>query len=261
MLAHDDFVGGERDQRAAGHGVVGHKHRNLGLVLTDRLGDLQRRQYQTPRSVEDEVERYLGIRQLNGAQNLFGIIDVDVARDGKSEEPHGLLPMHQQDHPRFSLAFEFRDLAQPHGLKHLLLQHRLDRREYEEKPDQITERHETLLWHDISYSPLGVEAEHAFVRVVHAVAPLGPDQERAKCEPSDKPSDMGPPRHVSAGSRQQEGYHRLQNLNQKPEADKDKRVDFEKQRDEQDRDDHDHLRHRKQPHVAAENAGDCAGGA
>ena len=48
MLAHDDFVGGERDQRAAGHGVVGHKHRNLGLVLTDRLGDLQRRQYQTP---------------------------------------------------------------------------------------------------------------------------------------------------------------------------------------------------------------------
>src|SRR6202041_121885 len=127
---------------------------------------------------------------------------------------------------------ELRDLAHPHGLEHLLLQHRLDRREYEEKPDKITERHGVLLWHDISYSPLGIESEHAFVRVIRAVTLMGPDQQRTKCEPCDKPSDMGPPRHVSAGGRQQEGHHRLQNLNQKPEADEDIRVDFEKQRDE-----------------------------
>jgi hypothetical protein len=72
---------------------------------------------------------------------------------------------------------------------------------------------------------------------------------------------MGPPRDVSAGSRQQEGDHRLQNLKQEPQADKDERVDFEEQRDEQDRDHHDETRQRKQPHIASENAGNCAGGA
>src|SRR3979411_3346358 len=38
----------------------------------------------------------------------------------------------------------------------------------------------------ISYSSLGIEAEHAFVRVIFAVTLLGPDQERAKCEPCEK---------------------------------------------------------------------------
>ncbi len=192
-----------------------YKYRDLTLVLTDRFCDLQCRKDKTTRRVEHEVERHVVVRHLDGAQNLFGIVDVDIACDGKPEEPHRLLPMHQQDHSRFSLAFEFRDLAHPHGLEHLLLQHRLDRREYEEKPDKITERHEVLLWHDISYSSLGIEAEHAFVRVIHAVTLLGPDQERAKCDPRDKPSDMGPPRDVSAGRWQQEGHHRLHNLNQK----------------------------------------------
>src|SRR6267378_181453 len=42
-----------------------------------------------------------------------------------------------------------------------------------------------------------------------------------------EPSDMGPPRDVSAGGWLQEGYYRLQNLKQKPQTDKDERVDFE----------------------------------
>jgi hypothetical protein len=45
MLTHDDFVDCERDQRTAGHGIVGHKDR--ALVFTDRFRDLQRRQYKT----------------------------------------------------------------------------------------------------------------------------------------------------------------------------------------------------------------------
>src|ERR1700675_684275 len=110
---------------------MGYKDRDPGLVLTDSLRDLQRREYKATRRVEDEVERHIGIRHLDGAQNVFGIVNVDVTRYWKTEEPHGLLPVHQQDHPRFSLALKLRNLAHPHSLKHLLPQHRLDRREYE----------------------------------------------------------------------------------------------------------------------------------
>src|SRR5882757_7751583 len=148
MLAHYDFVGGERDQRAARHGVVGHKDRDLALVLTDSLRDLQRGQDETARRVENEVEWHIGIRHLDRTQNVFGIIDVDVAGNRKTEKPHGLLPMHQQDYPRFPFALELRNLADAHGLEHLLPQHRLDRGEYEEEPDNITHRHGILLWHD-----------------------------------------------------------------------------------------------------------------
>jgi hypothetical protein len=57
---------------------------------------------------------------------------------------------------------------------------------------------ELSFWHETSCPSLGIEAEHAFVRVVDAVTLLGPDQERAKCESRYEPSDMGPPCDVSA---------------------------------------------------------------
>jgi len=47
------------------------------------------------------------------------------------------------------------------------------------------------LWHDISCSSLGVEAEHALVRVVRAIALRGSGQERAEREPRYESPDMG----------------------------------------------------------------------
>jgi hypothetical protein len=82
--------------------------------------------------VQDEVERHVGIGHLYSAKNLFGIVDVDVTCNRKTEQSHGFLTMHHQDHPRFSRALELRDFAHPHGLEHLLLQQWLDRREDEE---------------------------------------------------------------------------------------------------------------------------------
>src|ERR1700730_12354246 len=58
--------------------------------------------------------------------------------------------------------------------------------------------HDLSFWHETSCPSLGIEAEHAFVRVVDAVTLLGPDQQRAKCESRYEPSDMGPPCDVSA---------------------------------------------------------------
>src|SRR5258708_15015146 len=142
-------------------------------MLTDSLRDLQCRKYETARRVENEVERHICIRHLDRTQNLFGIIDVDVAGNRKTEKPHGLLPMHQQDHPRFPFALEVRNLADTHGLEHLLPQHRLDRREYEAAPDNITHRHGILRWRDTqtpSYPPTRIEAQHPRARAIEAGA-------------------------------------------------------------------------------------------
>ncbi len=38
--AHDDVVGGERDEGSTAHGVVGHVHRDLGRVGGQRGSDL-----------------------------------------------------------------------------------------------------------------------------------------------------------------------------------------------------------------------------
>jgi hypothetical protein len=98
------------------------------------------------------------------------------------------------------------DLAHLDGLEHLL-EHRLYRGKDEEKPEKFTDRHRTLLWHDFSCSALGVEAEHAFVRVVRAIALLGSGQERAQRESRYEAPDVGPPRDAPAGGGQQELHH------------------------------------------------------
>jgi hypothetical protein len=108
-------------------------------VVANRLRDLQRRKHQPARRMEDEVKRHVVVRHLDGAENVFGIIDVDVAHYRKAEQPHRLLPVHEQDHARVSLTFELRDLARAHGLQHALSQHRLDRGEHEEQPKKIAD--------------------------------------------------------------------------------------------------------------------------
>ena len=85
MLAHDDLVGRERDQRAARHGVMGYEDRDLGLVIADRPRDLRRREHQSARRMEDDIEGDIVVRHLDGAQNVLGIVDVDVAHERKAQ--------------------------------------------------------------------------------------------------------------------------------------------------------------------------------
>ena len=96
--------------------------------------------------MEDDVERHIVVGHLDGAQHLFGVVDVDVARNRKAEEPHRLLAVHEQDHAGVPLALQLRDLARAHRIQHALAQHRLQRREHEEKPKDISDRHGNLLW-------------------------------------------------------------------------------------------------------------------
>jgi hypothetical protein len=59
---------------------------------------------------------------VNGAQNLLGIIDVNVAEHGKAEDAHCLLTVHEEDDAGFPLALDFRDQPLPRGLEILLLE-------------------------------------------------------------------------------------------------------------------------------------------
>jgi hypothetical protein len=102
-----------------------HEHRHLGLLLPDGVGDLHGGHYQTAGGVEDEVEGHVVIGHVNGAQDRLRIVEVDAARQRKAEEPHGFLPLDQEDHPRITLTFQGRDLAAAHGILPALPQHRL----------------------------------------------------------------------------------------------------------------------------------------
>ena len=48
---------------------------------------------------------------MNGAQDLFAVVDVDVTEYRKTEQTHRFLPVHQKNKPRFSLAFDQGDHA------------------------------------------------------------------------------------------------------------------------------------------------------
>ena len=70
MLAHDDLVGRQRNEGAAGHGVMRHEGCDLGFMVANGLRDLERRQDQAARRVENYVERHVVVRHLDGAQNF-----------------------------------------------------------------------------------------------------------------------------------------------------------------------------------------------
>lgn len=78
--------------------------------------------------MENDVQGDLAVRHLDGAQHLLGVVHVDVAHDGKSQEPHRLLTVYEQDHTGVPLALQLPYLPHPHRLEHALPQQRLQRR-------------------------------------------------------------------------------------------------------------------------------------
>src|ERR1700730_11269157 len=177
--------------------MVRYKDRDLTLVLTDSLGDLQRRKYEAARRVQDEVERHVGIGHLYSAKNLFGIVDVDVTCNRKTEQSHGFLTMHHQDHRDFRVRSSCE-----------ILRTRMASSIFCCSNGWIAEK----MKNNQNRSPIDMGLSFWHRRY----------QSRARLRPGSR-----------LGSAE-EGDHRLQNLKQEPQADKDERVDFEEQRDEQD---------------------------
>ena len=74
------------------------------------------------------------IGHADGAQHIFGIVDVDIADHGKAEQPHGFLAMDHHDYSRASHVLEPPYSAPASCFEHVLLYNRLKRRRHEEYP-------------------------------------------------------------------------------------------------------------------------------
>src|SRR5207245_1489475 len=79
------------------------------------------------------------VGQLDGAHDVLGVVDVDVPHEGKPEQAHRLLPVDEEDDARLPPPLDPREQPLAGVLQHLLLQHRLERRQDEEQPEDLAE--------------------------------------------------------------------------------------------------------------------------
>jgi hypothetical protein len=85
--------------------------------------------------VENYVNRHIGIRQADRAQDVLGIVDIDVTDDGKAEQAHRLLAMDHSYYTGVSFSLEAQDSALASRFEHVLLHNRLECGYYEKKPE------------------------------------------------------------------------------------------------------------------------------
>lgn len=97
--AHDDVVGGERDEGSTAHGVVGHVHRDLGRVGGQRGSDLLGGEDEPAGGVQDQLDGHRLVGHLDGPDDRLGVVDVDVAAKGDAEEGEALAAVDQGDDP------------------------------------------------------------------------------------------------------------------------------------------------------------------
>src|ERR1700738_411819 len=86
-----------------------------------------------------------------------------------------------------------------------------------------------------SWAPESIEAELAFVRIIGAITSLRLAQCGTQKETDDKTTNMSPPRHAATGAGHEQLRSSLQDLKQEPDSDKYEGINFEKQRNEDDR--------------------------
>jgi hypothetical protein len=84
--------------------------------------------------MQHDVERHASVGHMNGAQDRFRVVQVDVPHQRKTQEAHGLLTVDHQDEAGAALLLDVGDLAPPHGVVEPLGDHRLDGREEKEDP-------------------------------------------------------------------------------------------------------------------------------
>lgn len=104
VRVHDDLVRGERDERAAAHGVVRDVHGRRATTAADRVRDLLGSERETARGVQHDVDGYVVGGEAEGAQKLLAVLDVDVAQEREAEETHRLLPVDEGDQPALVLS-------------------------------------------------------------------------------------------------------------------------------------------------------------
>jgi hypothetical protein len=137
VRVHDDLVGGEGDQRAAAHRVVGHVHRHLALAGADRVRDLLGGECEAARRVQHDVDRDVLGREPERAQHLLAVLDVDVAHEREADEAERLLAVDEGDQPVLGAPLPAAQELEAVHLEAASLQHGQERREEKEDPDDV----------------------------------------------------------------------------------------------------------------------------
>jgi hypothetical protein len=78
---------------------------------------------------------------VDGPQDFFGIVDVNVPKDREAQDAHGFLAVHKENDPRVPLALDPREQALPRRLDEPLSEDGLKRRDKEEDPKDISRSH------------------------------------------------------------------------------------------------------------------------
>jgi hypothetical protein len=87
--------------------------------------------------VQNELDGNLGVGEPNGAQDLLGVLDADVADQWKPQKRHAFLAMDEENDPGAMFLFNLADRFGSRCGKHSLLDYRLQRREYDENPKDV----------------------------------------------------------------------------------------------------------------------------
>src|ERR1700730_5723869 len=114
-------------------------------MLVQGASNLQRGQDQSSWRVQHDVQRHGGVSQMNGPQDLFRIIHIDVPKSGESQDAHGFLTVHEENDAGLPLSFDPGDQALTGCLKKMLFENRLECGKHEEYPQDISRCHRQSL--------------------------------------------------------------------------------------------------------------------
>jgi hypothetical protein len=141
MTVELDLVRGQRDQSASTHRVMRDHCDNAAIVVAQCPGDLARRQHESAGSVEDDLDRHSRRCLANRSEQAFGIVDVDVPRQGNAKQGDRLLAVDQGNNRGIaSHSDEGQDaaLAERH---HRSLDDWLERADDDEQPEPVENAH------------------------------------------------------------------------------------------------------------------------
>ena len=111
-----------------------HKDSDFAFVLENSARDLCRGQDKPARRVQDQIERYFRISQMNGAQNFLAIVDVDVTEDRETQKTHGFLSVHEKDDTRLAFSLDNGDEPFARCFQQTLCDDGLQSRQHEKQP-------------------------------------------------------------------------------------------------------------------------------
>ena len=110
-------------------------HRDdAAVVIRQRPRDLARREHQPTRSVQDDLDRFLGRGFADRPKHALRVVDVDVACERDPQQAERFLAVDQRNDGRIPLLGDPGEGTPACLRKEVLLDHRLQRTEDEEEP-------------------------------------------------------------------------------------------------------------------------------